>query len=212
MNIYEWCLESYLTHRRQVFCRVRDLMRVCVGTSTASQKSFDYLVGTPSHQILVEVKGRSFPTAGGGKWENWITGDDLDSLTAWGEHLGPDYVPVLAFIYHLRTLTAVPDRPWTPVEIEGERFGLVACPVADYRLNCRRRSAKWNTFTVPRAQFAKLVQPLEDLLPAGQYEDLTTSTDALIEAFAGRLKHPVTRVGLCAPSAADDVRPTSTTQ
>lgn len=169
MNLYEWCFETYLVHRRQRFWRIRDLDQAVLDRGPT--KNFDYLVqrdGTSA--ALVEIKGRSFPTANGGKWENWVTRSDLDALVEWSRVFGPGTVGLFVFMYRLTKDYVVPCRAWTPITLEEKRFGAVAVDAETYARHCRPRSVKWNTLTVPRQAFPMIARPLAEWLPAGRAE------------------------------------------
>ncbi len=167
MNLYEWCFETYLVHRRQRFWRIRDLDQAILDRGPT--KNFDYLVQLGAESAaLIEVKGRSFPTAGGSKWENWVTRGDLEALLAWSQEFGPTTVGLLVFLYRLTDHDVVPKRAWTPIALEEKRFGAVAVDVETYRAHARVRSAKWNTLSVPHRTFTEIVRPVAEWLPAGE--------------------------------------------
>jgi len=169
MNAYEWCLESYLAHRRQRYWRIREMDRAVLGDG--SSKNFDYLVRRPGAEaLLLEVKGRRFPASGGSRWENWVTGGDLDALEDWEARFGDNAIGLIVFVYRITAEDPSPGRSWTPVTIDADRFGLVACPLREYRTLCRPRSRRWNTYSIPRADFTRIVRPLADWLPAGDGE------------------------------------------
>jgi hypothetical protein len=165
MNIYEWCAESYLTHRRRIFWRIRDFDQPIVGDGPT--KNFDFLVQLGDHGALLEIKGRRFPTKGGARWENWVTGDDLTALTRWSDTFGTEFSPYIVFVYHLTDPDVVPGRAWTPHQVGDDRFGMVAIGLKEFRRLCRRRSSGWGTFTIPRETFMRAVRPLAEILDVG---------------------------------------------
>ena len=129
----------------------------------AKIKSFDFLAYQPSEKgWLVDVKGRLFPYEGrSGRryWENWVTRDDLQGLSAWEELFGSDFEAVLVFAYLLRD---PPDRPPPgPVHaFRGQRYVFLAIRARQYQAYARKRSDRWNTLTVPVAQFRRMAQPI----------------------------------------------------
>ena len=172
MNVYEWVVHAYLQQRDVVFGRMADVVRAPRGTGNL--KNFDYLIATERASVgpltlesarrgaghLLEVKGRQFPTGGGGRWENWITRDDLTSLQSWQREFGESYTGLLVFAYAIQGHDVRPARPWTPMTLDSRRFGLVACRVDDYADHARIRSRKWGTLTVAKKEFLTLIRPL----------------------------------------------------
>ena len=167
MNAYEWAIEEYLGYRRQRFWRVKDLSQALLAAGPT--KNFDYLVevGDDRH-VLLEVKGRRYPTRHGAQWENWITGKDLAALEAWTKLYKTLPLGLLVFVYRVMEEDVQPDRSWTPITLEPYRFGAVACSLSAYAGACRRRSPKWDTWSVKPREFVRLVRPLADYLPAGE--------------------------------------------
>lgn len=170
MNRYEWAVETYLHQRRIAFAKVRDSLKV--QGLTGPLKNFDYLIELSTGGLLLEIKGRSFPTTGGGRWENWVTDDDIAALQEWQRVFR--YTGLFVFVYWLRD-DSKPGRSWTPFVHEQHRFGMVACTVDEYHRACKRRSEKWRTLTVPRAEFTVLVRPLAEWLPGSSSPTLFDS-------------------------------------
>lgn len=199
MNQYEWAVQRYLTLRGLRFARVDDLVRA--RTLDGSRKNFDFLVEHPHSLgragLLLEVKGRQFKP-GGGAWENWVTRDDLESLEHWAQHFGRGFEPLIVFAYRPVEPKLVPSQPWTPIDVEADRFGLVGVPLFSYRAHCRLRSRRWQTYMVPKATFLRLARPLVELLPAPAYAFISGATNSVgarnslawqaeIEAWLGRI-------------------------
>ncbi len=84
-NHYDVAFEEFLRSRRAAHVVVDEQRRALL--SDATLKSMDFIVYSEnSANLLVDVKGRRFPSGGEGgnhKWENWATADDLDSLSRW---------------------------------------------------------------------------------------------------------------------------------
>src|ERR1700723_4147646 len=75
--------------------------------AAVSLKSMDFIVTSKrSQNLLVDVKGRRFPSGGDGpgsghKWENWATEDDIDSLLRWQQVFGNGFRSMLLFAYEI---------------------------------------------------------------------------------------------------------------
>jgi hypothetical protein len=84
-NHYDVAFEEYLRNLRTPYVAVDETRRALL--SQASLKSMDFIVySVRQRNLLVDVKGRRFPSGGESQnhqWENWATGDDLDSLLQW---------------------------------------------------------------------------------------------------------------------------------
>jgi hypothetical protein len=114
-------------------------------------KSFDFLLYTPSGNLLVDVKGRRIgrPTA---RLESWATEDDVLSLTAWADLFGDGFSSALAFVYWC-------DAPLTgsmfenTFEHDGRWYALRAAPLEAYAARMRQRSPKWRTVDLAPADF-----------------------------------------------------------
>ena len=166
-NHYEAAFEAYLQWHRLCYVAVDETRRPMLGETRV--KSLDFIVyGESGARLLVDVKGRRFPTGSAEKprrvWECWSTRDDLDGLERWGELFGPGYQGVLLFAYQLLPSVAVPDDTEDLWTWHGRRYLLRGVDAADYRLHMRVRSPKWATVALPGAVFRSLVRPLHDFL------------------------------------------------
>lgn len=161
-NHYEAAFEAYLRHRRIPYVAVDEKRRSLL--AGASLKSMDFIVHSAAGEnLLADVKGRRYPTAGnGGRWENWVTSDDVESLLRWEEVFGASYRAVFVFAYDVAG-----DRHDDFEELFPYRekhyafFGVSAC---DYRAVMTTRSPQWDTFSVARRPFAELRSPIESFL------------------------------------------------
>jgi hypothetical protein len=134
-------------------------------------KSLDFLlIGSGDTKLLVDIKGRRFPGGTEAKprrvWENWSTLADIDGLGRWAERFGPNYRPVLVFMYRLMPFaSAVPDGEelWT---WHDARYLLRAVSVEDYKRCMRSRSPKWGTMSLSRADYQRLARPFPEFLVA----------------------------------------------
>lgn len=161
-NHYEAAFEAYLRQRRSAYVAVDEKRRSLL--EQASLKSMDFVVHSASGEnLLVDVKGRRYPTAGnGGRWENWVTTDDIESLLKWEEVFGPGHRAVFVFAYDVD-----PGHEHEFTELFGFReknyafFGVCAC---DYRAVMTTRSPRWETVSVARKPFAELRSPIAAFL------------------------------------------------
>lgn len=143
----------------------------------ASLKSFDFIVsrtrfgtghGGAGEAVggswLVDVKGRRFPTngTGGGRWENWVTAEDVECLLKWETVFGPGSRAAFAFAYDLaegESAGCDDPFPWN-----GRRYAFFAVKVADYATAMTCRSESWATVNLRRADFDRLRVPFAELL------------------------------------------------
>jgi hypothetical protein len=172
-NHYEAAFEAYLRQLGVPYIAVDETQRSLLGSvpaqaAPASLKSIDFLVspllGPTSGECngwLVDVKGRRFPT-GSSYWKNWSTGDELLSLAAWEQLLGPRLSGLLVFAYNV-----VGDRaPLAPEELfvfRGGLYGFVGIRLAHYASWSKPLSQKWGTVTMPTEQFRSLARPVREL-------------------------------------------------
>lgn len=161
-NHYEAAVEAYLQDRRLGYVAVDEAHRASLEEEAV--KSLDFIVfGPAGARLLVDVKGRQYP---GGPperrrrvWESWSTCDDLDGLERWQRASGPGFVGLLLFVYHLLPEVEFPDRLDDLWCWHGRRYLLRAVAVTDYREHVRVRSPKWQTVSLPRDTFRRLVRP-----------------------------------------------------
>lgn len=149
-NHYEAAFEDLLRSERVPYVAVDEARRSLVGEG--SLKSIDFMVSpAASESLLVDIKGRRFPS-GGQYWRNWSTRDDLRSLAEWARHFGPSFTPLLVFAYEL-TADRAPLPPAELWSFGGRTYGFVAIPLADYWRAARTLSARWDTVSMPAAEF-----------------------------------------------------------
>ena len=101
-NHYEAALEAYLRWLAIPYVAVDETRRSLAGDKTL--KSLDFIVSPPQvpGSLLIDVKGRRFPTAGKQYWRNWCTREELSSLAAWEELLGPQAAGLLGLCLQRR--------------------------------------------------------------------------------------------------------------
>jgi hypothetical protein len=164
-NHYEAALEAYLRWLAIPYVAVDETRRSLAGDKTL--KSLDFIVSPPEvpGSLLIDVKGRRFPTAGKQYWRNWCTREELSSLAAWEELLGPQAAGLLVFAYNV-----IGDRAPLPAEelfvFRGSLYGFVSIRLDHYTSFAKQLSARWDTVSVPTAQFRALARPLRELCGA----------------------------------------------
>ena len=167
-NHYDAAFETYLRERRTPHIVVDEQRRSLMANS--SLKSMDFIVYAPDRNLLVDVKGRKFPSGAetnGHKWENWATKDDLESLLRWQRVFGNDFRAVLVFAYHVihpRWLCELED----PFEFRGKTYSFYGVWVNEYFLQMRGRSASWETVSLPSRAFRELRLPMADFFQSAR--------------------------------------------
>ena len=164
-NHYDVAFEEYLRERRSPYVAVDEQRRSLL--SEASLKSMDFIVYSGSDRnLLVDVKGRRFPSGGERqrhKWENWATEDDLVSLLKWEQVFGRDFRALLVFAYH------VVSPRWqsefdTCFEFRSRTYAFYGVWVDEYVGRMRERSRSWETVTLPSHAFRQLRAPIREFL------------------------------------------------
>ena len=178
-NHYEAAFEAYLQWHRLGYIAVDESRRSLFGDTPV--KSLDFLVfGSQGARLVVDVKGRRFPTGRADHprhvWECWSTQEDIEGLERWAELSGPGWLGLMVFAYHVLPSVALPNDVEDLWTWRGQRYLLRAVEVADYREHMRVRSPRWQTVTLPRADFRELVKPLQ------QYTHCVRSAEHSFEA------------------------------
>ncbi len=161
---YEQAFEHYLRANRIPYVAVDEAKKTLVPSAggNRSLKSFDFVVYTPSRNLLVDVKGRMYGSPRGGRrtFESWVPMDDVRSLQQWQELFGDRFEAVFVFTYCLRQQP--PDALFEVVFAYGNRwYALREAPLQAYRRVMVDRSPKWETVYVPSRQFAQISRPFE---------------------------------------------------
>jgi hypothetical protein len=158
---YEQAFEHYLRSNRVPYVAVDEAKKALAPASAgpSSLKSFDFVVYTPQRNLLIDVKGRMFGRrGGGGRYESWVTRDDVDCMEQWQRLFGEGFVAVFVFAYCLRQQP--PDALFEEVFAFNDRwYALREVALGDYRSAMQQRSAKWTTVHVPAARFAAISRP-----------------------------------------------------
>ncbi len=164
-NHYDLAFEEYLRGACTPYVAVDEQRRALL--RNASLKSMDFIVYSARREnLLVDVKGRQFPTggeSGGHRWENWVTEDDLASLLQWEQVFGTGFRAVLVFAYHI--LDEERGAELSPTFQHRDRqYAFFGVPVADYNAARRTRSPSWETVSMPTREFRRLCAPFHEFL------------------------------------------------
>jgi hypothetical protein len=164
-NHYEAAFEAYVRSLRVPCVAVDEAKRALLGQEGVKNPDF-LLYPRYGTNLVVEVKGKRGKDARGRRpWENWVTTDDLDSLTRWQAMFGPGFRAILAFVY------AEPPPPFAlPKDESGFPFrNLIyrfwAVGLDDYIAHLRSRGPAWKAVAMARAAFRRRVRPLREWLP-----------------------------------------------
>ncbi|MFN0051204.1 MAG: HYExAFE family protein [Planctomycetales bacterium] len=164
-NHYDAAFEAYLRDRRTPYVAVDEQRRALL--EHASLKSMDFIVYSPrTHNLLVDVKGRRFPSGGGEtghKWENWATAEDLPALLQWQSVFGQDFRALLVFAYHVLGDRARQEFS-SLFEFRKRTYAFYGVWADQYREVMQTRSASWQTVSVPSVAFRDLRIPIGEVL------------------------------------------------
>ncbi len=163
-NHYDSAFEEFLRDGCVPYVAVDEQRRALM--EDASLKSFDFIVYSQNGpNLLVDVKGRQFPTAGKSKWENWATEDDINSLQHWQRVFGDDFRAWLIFAYHIvNDCWETEFDMASVVRYREETYAFYGVSVDEFATAMRPRSPRWGTVTLPRGVFRELRSPVADML------------------------------------------------
>ena len=164
-NHYDSAFEAYLRERRTPYVSVDEKRRALL--EQASLKSMDFIVySQKTPNLLVDVKGRRFPSGdadAGHRWENWATAEDLPALQRWQSVIGAGFRAVLVFAYHV-----VSEKLHSEFEnlfaFRDAHYAFYGVWVDDYQREMQVRSASWQTVSVPSRAFRELRMPISTFL------------------------------------------------
>ncbi|MDO4551666.1 MAG: HYExAFE family protein [Planctomycetia bacterium] len=140
-----------------------------ISTQTGHFKTLEHSDITKRHlselSWLVDIKGRRFPSGKTKKrcWVNWVTEDDLISLTRWENIFGEKFFGLFVFAY-LITENVSPLEQSRLFSYHKNHYAFLGVPLSTYRTLCRRCSPRWKTFTLPVKTFREQAIPLDELL------------------------------------------------
>ncbi len=164
-NHYEAAFEAYLREKQVGFIVIDEAKRSILGQQNIKSADF-IIVGPETAKLVVDVKGRKFPSGskGGKSWQNWAEEQDIDGLTRWATEFGTPFRAVLAFVYQIQPPYEL--TPGTPdvFTFHSKTYLMRAVGVAEYRQHMRVRSPKWGTVHLPVQAFRSLVQPFSEFL------------------------------------------------
>lgn len=164
-NHYEAAFEAYLRELRTPYIAVNESRRSLLPEG-ASIKSLDFIVPSPGPTIwLIDVKGRRFPTGqkSAQYWTNWCTQDELASLDQWEQMFGQSFQGLLVFAYWVVGERA-PLPPEQLFSFREQTYGFLGIPRLDYQAVSRQRSPRWQTVTIPAAEFRIRARPVHEFL------------------------------------------------
>ncbi len=159
-NHYETAFAAFLRCRGIPYVSVDETRRSLAGQR--SLKNLDFIVSPPPQRRswLVDVKGRRFPTGQSQYWRNWVTAEELSSLSGWEALFGERFTALLVFAYEV-----VGELAPLPVEQlfahGGAIYGFVGVRLDHYVSWSRQLSQRWNTVTVSIPKFRALARPVE---------------------------------------------------
>jgi hypothetical protein len=172
---YEQAFEDYLRARRIPYVAVDEAKKALLPDPNASfrsmtpgpaLKSFDFVVYGQGQNLLIEIKGRKVTrrlsstarTNIPGRFENWVTLDDITSLQRWEQLFGPEFHAAFVFVYWCDDQP--PDALFQEMfECRGRWYTLRSAKVRDYTGVMKIRSPRWRTVDVPPALFERISAP-----------------------------------------------------
>lgn len=164
-NHYDAAFEEFLRERRAPHVVVDEKRRALLAQS--SLKSLDFIVySRRAANLLVDVKGRRFPSggeAGTHKWENWATEDDMASLLRWQQVFGGGFRALLVFAYHVVEPRCLQEL-CPPFEFRRQSYCFYGVWADRYSAEMKTRSRSWETVTVSSRAFRDLRSPIEEFL------------------------------------------------
>jgi hypothetical protein len=158
---YEAAFEAYLRHRGIPYVAVDEAKKALF--ANAKLKSFDFVVYSKNGpNLLVDVKGRQLRDRTSRRgFETWTTERDVEDLMQWEQVFGEGFKAILTFVYWIDPpLAAEPGM----FEHRDRWYLLMGIDLGEYRNAMRRRSAKWETVSLPAEEFRSLARPLESWL------------------------------------------------
>ena len=163
-NHYEAAFEAYLRDRGLGYVAVDEAKRTVLGEKDVKNVDF-IVVGPESAKLVVDVKGRKFPSGTSlASWQNWTEAEDIDGLDRWASHFGAGFRGLLAFVYEIQPPYILADTTPDYFGFRHRHYLVRGIAVAEYRRHMRQRSPKWNTVHLPAAEFRKIVKPFSAFL------------------------------------------------
>lgn len=156
-NHYDAAFEDFLRSTGRPFVAIDESRRAQL--ADVSLKSMDFIVDGGECRLLIDVKGRRFPTSGrsGSRWECWTDQDDVRSLIRWEEVFGPKFRAAFVFAYELMDPIWYEFHPQRWV-YGGRSYSFYAVWVQEYSRSMRVRSPRWQTVCLRKPDYAQLRQ------------------------------------------------------
>lgn len=161
-NHYEAAFAAFLRERSIGFVPVDEARRVWLGG--VETKSVDFIVvGSPLAKLVVDVKGRRFPSGPAHAprlvWERWATAEDVAGLLRWESRFGAGFRGILAFVYEVQRPYSLP--PDTPdlFPYRDRQYLIRGVRASDYRNQMKCRSPRWGTVDLSVNDYRRLVRP-----------------------------------------------------
>ncbi|MCA9074983.1 MAG: HYExAFE family protein [Planctomycetaceae bacterium] len=162
-NHYDVAFEELLRGQQIPYVSVDETKRALL--NDASLKSMDFIVySNQDHNLLVDVKGRRFPSGERGhRWENWATEDDISCLMQWQQVFGDGFRSLLVFAYHV-TQPNVESEHDSLHTIRDRTYAFYGVWADEYGTAMKQRSPRWETVWLPAEEFRKLRSPISRFL------------------------------------------------
>ncbi|HWB52685.1 MAG TPA: HYExAFE family protein [Tepidisphaeraceae bacterium] len=156
---YEAAFEALLRERGIPYVAVDEAKRALF--ANAKLKCFDFVVYSQNGpNLLVDVKGRQKRDSTG-SFQTWATEQDVADLVQWEQVFGEGFKAVFAFVYWIDP----PLHPETGMFQHKDRwYWMFGIDLNEYQSHMRRRSIKWETVSLPAADFKMLARPLDKWL------------------------------------------------
>jgi hypothetical protein len=163
-NHYIIAFEAFLKSRNIPYVNVEQAKRALFADQRL--KSFDFVVySKKGPNVLVDLNGRSCVGRDGKKkrkgFETWTTETDVTDLVQWEEVFGDGFKGIVAFSYWVEDPKRIMPGMF---QYKDRWYLLMGIDLSDYRNRMRKRSAKWETVSLPRKDFRSLARPLESWL------------------------------------------------
>lgn len=158
---YEAAFEAMLRQRGIPYVAVDEAKRALF--ANAKLKCFDFVVYcNKGPNLLIDVKGRQRRDAGKAtSFQTWATQQDVADLIQWEQVFGEGFKALFAFVYWI-------DPPLQPedgmFQHKDRWYWMFGIDLSEYQSHMRRRSAKWETVSLPMADFRSLARPLDKWL------------------------------------------------
>ncbi|MEX0885538.1 MAG: HYExAFE family protein [Phycisphaeraceae bacterium] len=162
---YDAAFEHYLRANAIPYVAVDEAKRAVHGATVPRKlKSFDFVVySSTGPNLLIDVKGRKHTARTGRGMQNWVTDEDVRCLETWRGIFGDGFEAAFAFLFWCDAQP--PDALFHEVFTFGDRwYAVLGVTLSAYREHMRRRSAKWNTVSIPAKAFDELATPLKAML------------------------------------------------